>query len=264
MPRDGRWHRRRRNCRRFSRIPGGSSMIRRRSGRPRSRSAAARSPRPNWTLGLLAASASPTSAKPRWSGIVRPGKPVYNAIVWQDRRTAESCAELKEAGHEKAVIDKTGLLLDPYFSGTKIAWILNNVAGARRRPRRARWLPAPIECFLLWRLTGGKVHASDATNASRTPAVRYSQGHLGSGAVQLLACRRPCCRTWSTARATLASRLPIFGGAGPGARHGGRPAGCDRWPGLHQARHGEGDLRHRLLRDPEYRQHRDAFDAIAC
>jgi glycerol kinase len=96
------------------------------------------------------------------------GKPVHNAIVWQDRRTAERCAELKKAGHEKAVTDRTGLLLDPYFSGTKIEWILKNVAGARAAAEKGALAAGTIECFLLWRLTGGKVHASDATNASRT------------------------------------------------------------------------------------------------
>ncbi|MDP2330774.1 MAG: glycerol kinase GlpK [Reyranella sp.] len=96
------------------------------------------------------------------------GKPVYNAIVWQDRRTAERCTELKKAGHEKAVTDKTGLLLDPYFSGTKIEWILKHVAGARAAAEKGALAAGTIECFLLWRLTGGKVHASDATNASRT------------------------------------------------------------------------------------------------
>ena len=96
------------------------------------------------------------------------GKPIYNAIVWQDRRTADRCAELKKAGHEKAVTDKTGLLLDPYFSGTKIEWILKHVAGARAAAEKGALAAGTIECFLLWRLSGGKVHASDATNASRT------------------------------------------------------------------------------------------------
>jgi glycerol kinase len=104
------------------------------------------------------------------------GKPVYNAIVWQDRRTAERCAELKKAGHEKAVTDKTGLLLDPYFCGTKIEWILKNVAGARAAAEKGVLAAGTIECFLLWRLTGGKVHASDATNASRTLLLDIRKG----------------------------------------------------------------------------------------
>src|SRR4051794_20343402 len=104
------------------------------------------------------------------------GRPVYNAVVWQDRRTADFCAELKRAGHEKTFIDKTGLLLDPYFSGTKIAWILKNVAGARAAAEKGTLAAGTIESFLLWRLTGGKVHASDATNASRTLLLDIHKG----------------------------------------------------------------------------------------
>ena len=96
------------------------------------------------------------------------GAPVYNAIVWQDRRTADLCARLKEQGDESAVRAKTGLLLDPYFSATKIAWILDNVKGARARAERGELAFGTVDSFLLWRLTGGKVHATDATNAART------------------------------------------------------------------------------------------------
>ncbi|MCK5365127.1 MAG: glycerol kinase, partial [Gammaproteobacteria bacterium] len=96
------------------------------------------------------------------------GKPVYRAIVWQDRRTAEHCDALRAAGHEDLVARKTGLLLDPYFSATKIAWILDNVDGARAKAERGDLAFGTVDCFLLWRLTGGRVHATDATNASRT------------------------------------------------------------------------------------------------
>ncbi len=96
------------------------------------------------------------------------GKPIYNAIVWQDRRTAARCNELKQAGHEQAVMDKTGLLLDPYFSGTKLAWILDNVPLARDRATKGDLAFGTIDSFLLWRLTNGKAHATDATNAART------------------------------------------------------------------------------------------------
>lgn len=96
------------------------------------------------------------------------GEPVYNAIVWQDRRTADLCAALKAQGHEKTITAKTGLLLDPYFSATKIAWLLDNVAGAREAADKGDLAFGTIDCFLLWKLTGGKVHATDATNASRT------------------------------------------------------------------------------------------------
>jgi glycerol kinase len=96
------------------------------------------------------------------------GKPIHNAIVWQDRRTAPLCNKLKRQGLEQKFIRKTGLLLDPYFSGTKIAWLLDNVKGARRRAENGELLAGTIDSFLIWRLTGGKVHATDATNASRT------------------------------------------------------------------------------------------------
>jgi glycerol kinase len=96
------------------------------------------------------------------------GEPIHPAIVWQDRRTAPLCQKLKKRGLEKKFTKKTGLLLDPYFSGTKIAWMLENVKGARKRAERGELLAGTIDSFLIWRLTGGKVHATDATNASRT------------------------------------------------------------------------------------------------
>jgi glycerol kinase len=96
------------------------------------------------------------------------GECVYNAIVWQDRRTAEYCQRLKTNGLESTVSQKTGLRLDPYFSGTKIAWILDNVSGVREKAEAGKLAFGTIDCFLLWRLTGGRVHATDATNASRT------------------------------------------------------------------------------------------------
>jgi glycerol kinase len=98
----------------------------------------------------------------------RTGKPVHNAIVWQDRRTADLCARLKAEGLEPMVAARTGLLLDPYFSGTKIAWILDHVDGARAAAEAGHLAFGTVDCFLLWRLTGGRVHATDATNASRT------------------------------------------------------------------------------------------------
>jgi glycerol kinase len=96
------------------------------------------------------------------------GKPIHNAIVWQDRRTADVCQKLAATGVEEAVIAKTGLRLDPYFSATKIAWILDHVEGARAQAERGELAFGTVDTFLLWRLTGGRVHATDATNASRT------------------------------------------------------------------------------------------------
>ncbi|WP_309663088.1 FGGY family carbohydrate kinase, partial [Sphingomonas sp.] len=96
------------------------------------------------------------------------GAPIHNAIVWQDRRTAELCTHFKNDGVEPFVRAKTGLLLDPYFSATKIAWLLDHVPGARSRAERGELAFGTIDSFLLWRLTGGGVHATDITNASRT------------------------------------------------------------------------------------------------
>jgi glycerol kinase len=96
------------------------------------------------------------------------GRPIHNAIVWQDRRTANACAALRQAGHEPAIAARTGLLLDPYFSATKIAWLIDHVDGARAAARAGRLAFGTIDTFLLWRLTGGKIHATDATNAART------------------------------------------------------------------------------------------------
>ncbi|MBN1957381.1 MAG: glycerol kinase GlpK [Desulfuromonadales bacterium] len=96
------------------------------------------------------------------------GKPIYNAIVWQDRRTVDFCSQLKNAGQEKCIVEKTGLLLDPYFSATKLRWILDHIDGARAKAESGRLAFGTIDSFLLWRLTGGAVHATDVTNASRT------------------------------------------------------------------------------------------------
>jgi len=96
------------------------------------------------------------------------GRAVHRAVVWQDRRTAEVCAQLKADGHEPEITSRTGLIIDPYFSGTKVAWILDHVPGARARAERGELLFGTVDSYLLWRLTGGKVHATDATNASRT------------------------------------------------------------------------------------------------
>jgi glycerol kinase len=104
------------------------------------------------------------------------GEPVYNAIVWQDRRTADYCNSLKDQGHEAMVNSKTGLLLDPYFSATKIAWILDNVEGARARAEAGELAFGTMDSWLLWNLTQGSAHATDATNASRTMLYNIHQG----------------------------------------------------------------------------------------
>ena len=96
------------------------------------------------------------------------GKPIYNAIVWQDRRTAEQCMQLKKDGYEETIKNATGLLLDPYFSATKISWILNNVDGARQKADAGKLRFGTVDTYLLWQLTDGNVYKTDVTNASRT------------------------------------------------------------------------------------------------
>src|SRR6185503_18064395 len=115
------------------------------------------------------------------------GKPIHNAIVWQDRRTADACAALRADGHEPAIAARTGLVLDPYFSATKIGWLLDNVNGARGAAERGRLAFGTVDSFLLWRLTGGKVHATDATNAARTLLFDISRGTWDPGLMGLFA-----------------------------------------------------------------------------
>lgn len=114
------------------------------------------------------------------------GKAVHNAIVWQDRRAAKICEDLRAAGHEQMVADKTGLLIDSYFSGNKVRWVLQNVEGAREKAEKGDLLFGTVETWLIWRLTGGKVHATDATNASRTMMYNIAEGHWDQELLDML------------------------------------------------------------------------------
>jgi glycerol kinase len=114
------------------------------------------------------------------------GKAIHKAIVWQDRRTADVCKALKAKGLETVVTQKTGLLLDPYFSGTKVAWLLDNVKGARARAENGELCFGTIDSFLIWRLTGGEVHATDATNACRTLLYNIYKGDWDDGLLATL------------------------------------------------------------------------------
>jgi glycerol kinase len=150
------------------------------------------------------------------------GKTIYNAIVWQDRRTAEFCDGLRQQGHEAEVTAKTGLLLDPYFSGTKINWILDNVSGARARAEKGELAFGTIDSFLIWRLTGGKSHVTDATNASRTLLFDIHQQCWDSELLQLLSVPESllpevldCAADFGTTdNDVLGARIPIAGVAG--------------------------------------------------
>jgi glycerol kinase len=152
----------------------------------------------------------------------RTGKPIHRAIVWQDRRTAEACRALKERGNEPAVTAKTGLLLDPYFSATKVAWLLDHVEGARALAKAGHLAFGTIDTFLLWRLTGGRVHATDATNASRTLLYDIGKGAFDDELLALfdvprsvLPEVRDCDAAFGTTEASiLGGALPILGVAG--------------------------------------------------
>ncbi|MCC0071500.1 MAG: glycerol kinase GlpK [Rhodobacteraceae bacterium] len=150
------------------------------------------------------------------------GEPIHRAIVWQDRRTSELCQRLKAEGHEKMIAERTGLLLDPYFSGTKLAWLLDNVEGARARAEAGGLLFGTVDCFLIWKLTGGKVHATDATNAARTLIYNIRKGRWDSDILKILKIPevmlpevRDCAADFGTTRADLFGReIPICGVAG--------------------------------------------------
>ncbi len=152
----------------------------------------------------------------------RSGKALYNAIVWQDRRTARRCAELRAGGHEARVSERTGLLLDPYFSATKLAWILDHVPGARERAAAGELAFGTVDSFLIWRLTGGRVHATDYTNASRTLIFDIHRGRWDPELLALLEVPsevlpevRDCAADYgSSDPALFGAALPICGVAG--------------------------------------------------
>ena len=150
------------------------------------------------------------------------GKPVHRAIVWQDRRTADFCQTLKNGGHEALVQERTGLLLDPYFSSTKLAWLLQQVPNARERALKGELAFGTIDSFLLWHLTGGSVHATDATNASRTMLFDIHKQDWDDDLLELLDIPRTilpevkdCSTVFGTTKADLfGAPLPITGIAG--------------------------------------------------
>jgi glycerol kinase len=144
------------------------------------------------------------------------GKPVYNAIVWQDRRTADDCARLKKDGAEADVTKKTGLRLDPYFSGTKVSWILDNVAGARAKAEAGKLCFGTVDSWLIWNLTEGKVHVTDATNASRTLLCNIHTGDWDEEMLKLL-------RVPRAILPQIRSSSEVYGHVGPRAQPSGVP-----------------------------------------
>jgi glycerol kinase len=138
------------------------------------------------------------------------GQAVHRAIVWQDRRTADICAKLKADGYEPDVSAKTGLIIDPYFSGTKVAWILDHVPGARERAERGELLFGTVDCYLLWRLTGGRVHATDA---SRTLLFNIHTGQWDDTLLKLLRVPRSMLPEVKDSSAEFGTTTPdLFGG----------------------------------------------------
>jgi glycerol kinase len=150
------------------------------------------------------------------------GKPVHRAIVWQDRRTADHCARLTKDGREATITEKTGLLSDPYFSATKLAWLLDHVDGARAAAEAGRLAFGTVDTFLLWRLTGGRVHATDATNAARTLLFNIEHGDWDDDLLRLFNVPRAllpsvhdCAADFGTTEpALLGAAIPIRGVAG--------------------------------------------------
>ncbi len=141
------------------------------------------------------------------------GKAIHRAIVWQDRRTADICARLRAEGHEPAISAKTGLIIDPYFSGSKVAWILNSTPGARERADRGELMFGTVDCYLLWRLTGGKVHATDATNASRTLLFNIHTGEWDDDLLKILRVPRSMLPEVKDSSADFGDSAPeLFGG----------------------------------------------------
>ena len=190
---------------------------------------------------------------------------MHNAIVWQDRRTAELCERWRAEGLAEIVAQRTGLVVDPYFSASKIRWLLDSVPGLRQRARAGEIAFGTIDSFLLWRLSGGRRHATDVTNAART--MLFDIGRLDWDAELLDAFGIP--------PALLPEVLDTgadYGAATPDAarhddpdrRHGRRPAGGSDRPGLLPAGHDQDDLRHRGLCPAQYRQRAGRLRVTDC
>ncbi len=150
------------------------------------------------------------------------GKLLYNAIVWQDRRTAVHCQQLKDAGYEDMLQQKTGLLADPYFCASKIAWLLDTIPGARAQAEAGELCFGTVDCYLLWQLSGGKVHATDASNASRTLLFNIHTQQWDDELLQLFAIpnamlpevRDNACEFALTDKALFGASIPVLGMAG--------------------------------------------------
>ncbi len=174
------------------------------------------------------------------------GQAIHHAIVWQDRRTADRCRELRERGVEDTIKAKTGLVIDPYFSGTKIAWLLDEVEGARARAEAGRLAFGTVDSYLIWRLTDGAVHATDATNASRTLLFNIHTQDWDDELLEILAVPRSllpevrdCAADFgTTTRASIGAEIPIAGVAGD--QQAATVGQCCATPGMIKSTYGTG------------------------
>ena len=173
------------------------------------------------------------------------GKPIHRAIVWQDRRTSKQCQELISNGLEDEIADKAGLVIDPYFSASKIAWILDNVKGARIRAENGELAFGTIETFLIWRLTNGDKHISDATNASRTCLLNIKTAKWDKRLCEVFNVPMPLlpeivdCAGWKCSYRTIKTTTNIICHR--------RPAKCQRWSSVFSSRVCKSNLWNRML-----------------
>ncbi|HRO16320.1 MAG TPA: glycerol kinase GlpK [Paracoccus sp. (in: a-proteobacteria)] len=202
----------------------------------------------------------------------RTGRPLHRAIVWQDRRTADLCARLKAGGHEETVREVTGLLLDPYFSATKIGWILDNVEGARAQAQAQAGdlLCGTVDCWLIWKLTGGRAHVTDATNAARTMLYDIQRGEWSAELCDLFGVPMAmlprvldCADDFGMTRADLfGAEIPILGVAGDQQAAAIGQACFD--PGMIKATYGTGCFALLNTGDAVVRSDNRLLTTIAC
>ena len=188
------------------------------------------------------------------------GKPIANAIVWQSRVTAPICDRLKAAGHEPLFRKKTGLVVDAYFSGTKIKHLLDSFDGVRERAARGEVLFGTIDSFLIWRLTGGKVHVTDVSNASRTLLFNIHTLEWDDELLKLLDVPRAMMPEVKSSSEVYGHTDPkLFGARGADRGCRGRSAGGALRTGVLRARLGEEHLRHGLLHVAQHRRETGAL-----
>ena len=182
------------------------------------------------------------------------GKPIHPAIVWQDRRTAAQCSSLEESGAGETISNRTGLVIDPYFSATKIKWILDNVSGARARAEKGELAFGTIDSWLIWHLTSGKHHVTDVTNASRTLLYNIVKGEWDAELLRIFAIPESLLPevVWSSQRVGEVTTTLGLGGISIAGIAGDQQAALV-WPALLERWRSKEHLRHRLFFVAKYR-----------